>query len=75
MIKLIAVTIFYLMTPEKDDFMRMMRGKTRLPNSAAGLLPNRIWMLKFPLSADAHKIAQVTDIQKILGDGRVFFGA
>ena len=54
--------------------MRMIRGKTRPPNSAAGPLPNRIWMRKFPLSADAPKIAQYTDLYITFGVLGAFFG-
>ena len=35
--------------------MRVIRGKTTLPTSAAGPLPNRIQAPKFPLSAGSPK--------------------
>jgi hypothetical protein len=54
--------------------IRMIRGKNRLPNSTAGPLPNRILGAEIPLSAGCLKSVQVTDIQKIFGDGGVFFG-
>jgi len=64
------------MTPRKTAILiRMIRGKDGLPNSTAGPLPNRIFDAGIPLPAGCLKPAQVTDIQKILGDGRVFFGA
>jgi hypothetical protein len=53
---------------------RMIRGKDGLPNSTAGPLPNRIFDAEIPLSAGYLRPVQVTDVQKIFGDGTGFFG-
>jgi hypothetical protein len=59
---------------ETAILIRMIRGKDGLPNSTAGPLPNRILGGEIPLPAGCPKPVQVTDVQEIFGDGRVFFG-
>jgi len=61
--------------PENGDSHQDDTRKRRVANSTAGPLPNRIFDAGIPLPAGCLKPAQVTDIKKILGDGRVFFGA
>jgi hypothetical protein len=48
-------------------FMRNTQGEGHVPNSPANSLPTSVTAPKIPLSADAAKCIQVTDVQQILG--------